>query len=97
MGRAGRCTSFTHLTGYSSNYYTYLLDKVIALDFFSQFPRHALLDSPVVLKYRRAVLEPGGSMPGKEIVHHFLGRPQSTEAFTGWMGEEFQQMSEAYG
>ncbi|HLJ78815.1 MAG TPA: M3 family metallopeptidase, partial [Acidobacteriaceae bacterium] len=89
--------SFTHLVGYTSNYYTYLYDKVIALDFFSQFPRHALLDSPVVLKYRRAVLEPGGSMPGKEIVHHFLGRPQSTEAFTGWMGEEFQQMSEAYG
>ncbi|HKO12895.1 MAG TPA: M3 family metallopeptidase, partial [Acidobacteriaceae bacterium] len=89
--------SFTHLVGYTSNYYTYLYDKVIALDFFSQFPRHALLDSPVVLKYRRAVLDPGGSMPGKEIVRHFLGRPQSTEAFTGWMGEEFQQMSEAYG
>ncbi len=29
--------SFTHLTGYSSNYYTYLFDKVIALDFFNQF------------------------------------------------------------
>jgi len=26
--------SFTHLTGYSSNYYTYMLDKVIAVDFF---------------------------------------------------------------
>ena len=28
--------SFTHLTGYSSAYYTYLWDKVIAEDFFSQ-------------------------------------------------------------
>ncbi len=26
--------SFGHLTGYSSNYYTYMFDKVIALDFF---------------------------------------------------------------
>ena len=35
---ATACTrSFTHLIGYSSNYYTYLYDKVIALDFFSQF------------------------------------------------------------
>ena len=29
--------SFGHLTGYSSNYYTYAFDKVIALDFFAQF------------------------------------------------------------
>jgi thimet oligopeptidase len=88
--------SFTHLTGYSSNYYTYLYDKVIALDFFAQFPRHALLDSPAAMRYRRTVLEPGGSMPGKEIVQRFLGRSQSSEAFTEWMSEEFQAMSAAY-
>jgi thimet oligopeptidase len=88
--------SFTHLVGYSSNYYTYLFDKVIALDFFSQFPRAELLDSPVAMRYRRAVLEPGGSMPGREIVHEFLGRSQSSDAFTEWMGEEFRPMSAAY-
>jgi thimet oligopeptidase len=88
--------SFTHLTGYSSNYYTYLYDKVIALDFFAQFPRHALLDSPAAMRYRKTVLEPGGSMPGKEIVQKFLGRSQSSEAFTNWIGEEFHQMSAAY-
>ena len=88
--------SFTHLVGYSSNYYTYLYDKVIALDFFAQFPRNALLDSPAAERYRRTVLEPGGSMPGKEIVHRFLGRSQSSDAFTEWIGEEFQQMSAAY-
>ncbi len=88
--------SFTHLTGYSSNYYTYLYDKVIALDFFAQFPRHALLDSPAAMRYRKTVLEPGGSMPGKEIVQRFLGRSQSSDAFTQWMSEEFQQMSAAY-
>ena len=85
--------SFTHLTGYSSNYYTYLYDKVIALDFFSQFPRHALLESEVAMRYRRAVLEPGGSLPGRAIVQQFLGRSQSTEPFTQWMGEEFAEVS----
>ncbi len=88
--------SFTHLVGYSSNYYTYLYDKVIALDFFAQFPRNALLDSPESMRYRKTVLEPGGSMPGREIVHHFLGRNQSSDAFTDWIGEEFQAMSAAY-
>jgi thimet oligopeptidase len=87
--------SFTHLIGYSSNYYTYLYDKVIALDFFNQFPREALLESPVAMRYRRAVLEPGGSMPGREIVRAFLGRSQSSEAFTEWVGEEFQPMTAA--
>src|SRR3569623_974913 len=29
--------SFGHLTGYSSKYYTYAIDKEIALEFFAQF------------------------------------------------------------
>jgi thimet oligopeptidase len=81
-------SSFTHLVGYSSNYYTYLYDKVIALDFFAQFGSD-LLDNRVTMKYRRTVLEAGGSVPGKEIVEHFLGRTHSTDAFTAWVGEEF--------
>jgi thimet oligopeptidase len=48
------------------------------------------------MRYRKTVLEPGGSMPGKEIVQTFLGRSQSSDAFTQWIGEEFQQMSAAY-
>jgi thimet oligopeptidase len=84
-------SSFTHLTGYSSNYYTYLYDKVIALDFFNQFNRANLLEDPIAAKYRKTVLEPGGSLPGKEIVQQFLGRSQSIEAFTRWIGEEFEE------
>ncbi|HYK34916.1 M3 family metallopeptidase [Alloacidobacterium sp.] len=87
--------SFTHLTGYSSNYYTYLYDKVIALDFFNQFNRANLLEDPVALKYRKTVLEPGGTVPGKDIVQQFLGREQSIEAFSRWIGKEFEQAAEA--
>ena len=37
--------SFTHLNGYSSNYYTYVFDKVIALDFFAQFdPQNPMVE-----------------------------------------------------
>jgi thimet oligopeptidase len=57
-------TSFTHLLGYTSNYYTYVLDKVIALDFFSQFDKSNLLEGEAAMRYRRTVLEPGGSKPG---------------------------------
>ena len=79
--------SFTHLCGYSSNYYTYLYDKVIAIDFFNQFNRAALLDDPVTMRYRKAVLDKGGSAPGRAMVHGFLGRDESMEAFEEWIGE----------
>jgi thimet oligopeptidase len=82
-------TTFTHLMGYSSNYYTYSLSKVIALDFFNQFDRNNLLDGPAAMRYRKTVLEPGGSMSANDLVKNFLGRPQSYEAFKVWMNEEF--------
>ena len=82
--------SFTHLVGYTSNYYTYLWDKAIALDFFSQFNRTDLLGGPAAMRYRRAVLEPGGSKSGNDLVKDFLGRPQNLDALKAWIGEEFQ-------
>jgi thimet oligopeptidase len=82
--------SFGHLTGYSSNYYTYAFDKVIALDFFAQFDQKNLLDGEAAMRYRRMVLEPGGSKPGAELISGFLGRPQNLDAFKTWMGEEFR-------
>jgi thimet oligopeptidase len=81
--------SFTHLMGYSSNYYTYMFDKVIALDFFGQFDRSNLLEGPTAMRYRQAILEPGGSKPGTQLIEDFLGREQRMEAFAEWVGEEF--------
>ncbi len=82
--------SFTHLTGYSSNYYTYMLDKVIAVDFFAQFDRAHLLGGPAAMRYRKTVLEPGASKPATDLVKDFLGRQQSLDALKTWMNEEFQ-------
>jgi thimet oligopeptidase len=81
--------SFGHLTGYSSNYYTYAFDKVIALDFFGQFDPADLLGGPAAERYRRTVLEQGGSKPGREMVRDFLGRDEEFSAFTAWLNEEF--------
>jgi thimet oligopeptidase len=82
--------SFTHLTGYTSNYYTYVLDKVIAVDFFAAFDPKNLLDGPTALRYRHTVLEQGGSKPAAELVKDFLGRPQNIDALKTWMDKEFQ-------
>jgi thimet oligopeptidase len=81
--------SFTHLIGYTSNYYTYMFDKVIALDFFRQFDQANLLEGPAAMRYRKSILEPGGSKPGTQLIQDFLGREQKMDAFSAWVGEEF--------
>jgi thimet oligopeptidase len=81
--------SFGHLAGYSSAYYTYTWDKVIAEDFFEQFDSKNLLAGDTPLRYRRAVLEPGGSVSANDLVKNFLGRPQSMGALQRWMAVEF--------
>jgi thimet oligopeptidase len=81
--------SFGHLAGYSSAYYTYMWDKVIAEDFFEQFDSKNLLAGDAPMRYRRTVLEPGGSVSANDLVKNFLGRPQSMEALRRWMAAEF--------
>jgi thimet oligopeptidase len=82
--------SFGHLAGYSSAYYTYMWDKVIAEDFFVQFDHSNLLAGDAPMKYRRVVLEPGGSVSANDLVKNFLGRPQNMDALQKWIGEEFE-------
>ena len=82
--------SFGHLTSYSSNYYTYAFDKVIALDFFAQFDPHDLLGCEAGGRYRKLVLEQGGSKPGRQMVRDFLGRDEEFSAFSKWLNEEFE-------
>jgi thimet oligopeptidase len=79
-----------HLPSYGAKYYTYVLDKVIALDFFDQFDKGDPLDGPAAMRFRRAVLDPGSSRPAEQLVQDFLGRPENLEAFKEWLNLEFQ-------
>jgi thimet oligopeptidase len=83
--------SFGHLMGYSSNYYTYMFDKVIALDFFAQFDPEDLLGGNAGERYRKTVLEQGGSKPAKQLVRDFLGRDEEFASFSEWLNEEFEE------
>jgi thimet oligopeptidase len=85
--------AFTHLVGYTSNYYTYLYDKVMALEFYRQFAQadgNNLLNGATGQRYRREVLEPGGSKPARALVKAFLGREHvSMDALREWIGKEY--------
>jgi thimet oligopeptidase len=77
--------SFGHLEGYSALYYTYMWSLVIAKDLFSQFPADDPFDRKVARRYRRCILDAGGSAPAAQLVHDFLGRAFSFEAFENWL------------
>ncbi|ESQ87213.1 hypothetical protein ABAC460_20800 [Asticcacaulis sp. AC460] len=79
--------SFGHLDGYSAIYYTYVWSKAIALDLFTQFETAGIRDQATALKYRKLVLEPGGSQDANVLIQNFLGRPLSLDAFK----EELQE------
>jgi thimet oligopeptidase len=81
--------SFGHLAEYSSAYYTYMWDKVIAEDFYAQFDAANPVAGDAPMRYRHLVLEPGGSMSANDLVKNFLGRAQNTVAFKRWMSAEF--------
>ncbi|KAL7896877.1 peptidase family M3 domain-containing protein [Trichoderma sp. SZMC 28014] len=69
-------STFSHLmiTDYTVGYYAYLYSKVYAADlFYSEFQDH-ILDTERVQRYRKCVLESGGSKDGFQNLIDFLGR-----------------------
>jgi thimet oligopeptidase len=88
---AHQYASSDHLASaeYSPGFYSYLLDRVIAADFYEQFDQGNLLAGDAPMRYRRTVLEPGGWMSGNDLIRNFLGRPWKMTAFRRWLEEEF--------
>jgi thimet oligopeptidase len=58
---------------------------VIAKDLFSVFKKEGLLNPAPAKRYRRAILEAGGSKPAAELVRDFLGRPYDFGAYQKWL------------
>jgi thimet oligopeptidase len=79
--------SFTHLANgnYSSSYYTYMWSLVIAKDLFTAFDRSNLLAPDRAMRYRHAILTPGGSKPAADLVRDLLGRPFNANAWEAWL------------
>lgn len=75
---------FGHLTGYGACYYTYQWSLVIARDLLSGFGGD-LLNAEAGERYRREILEPGGSRDAADLVEQFLGRPFAFDAYREWL------------
>ncbi len=78
-------TSFGHLEGYTSGYYTYMWSLVIAKDLFSAFDPDDLFEPETARRYRDRVLAPGGRRDAADLVEDFLGRAYTIDAWTRWL------------
>ena len=79
--------SFGHLDGYSAVYYTYMWSLVIAKDLFSIFQSDGLLNESTAQRYRRTILNPGGSEDAVDMVREFLKRDYSFDTFSKWLNK----------
>ncbi len=75
---------FGHLTGYGACYYTYQWSLVIARDLLSAFDGD-LFDVETAARYRREILEPGGTRDASDLVRAFLGRESTFDAYRDWI------------
>lgn len=74
--------TFGHLMGgYDAGYYGYLSSQVYSTDMFYTIFKSNPMDPEQGRRYRRTVLEKGGSQDEMKSLTEFLGREPKTEAF----------------
>jgi Zn-dependent oligopeptidase len=76
---------FGHLVGYDAGYYSYLWALVYACDAYKQFElkgnKNVMTNTTVGLRWRKEVLEKGGSVDEMALITNFLGRKPNDKAF----------------
>jgi thimet oligopeptidase len=79
---------FGHLFGYDAGYYGYLWSEVFGEDMWTVFEQEGPLNPGTGMRYRKQVLERGGSVDGDVLVRDFLGREPTSDAFLRAIGLE---------
>ena len=78
--------SFGHLNGYGAAYYGYKWSEVYAQDMFSIFEEKGVMNKEQGMRYRKIILEKGGTEDPLSLVKEFLGREPNSNAFLRNMG-----------
>jgi oligopeptidase A len=80
--------SFSHIFGggYAAGYYSYTWAEVLSADVFSAFEESGVLDLETGRRYRREILEVGGSRDALASFKAFRGRPPSIDAMLRHLG-----------
>lgn len=74
---------FDHIIGYASGYYGYLWSIIYAYDAFSLFEEKGIFNKKLGLKFRKTILEKGGTEKGVTMLENFLGRKTNNKKIDG--------------
>lgn len=79
---------FSHIFagGYSAGYYSYKWAEVLSADAFSAFEETGVLNPETGRRYRREILESGGSRPAMDSFKAFRGRAPKIDALLRHQG-----------
>ena len=80
--------SFSHIFsgGYSAGYYSYKWAEVLSADAFAAFEEQGVFNPAVGQRFRREILEAGGSRPAMDSFKAFRGREPSIDALLRHQG-----------
>jgi len=74
--------SWGHIfSGYDASYYGYMWSEVFSCDMFDQFRKTNVMSKTLGEKYRKIILEKGGSEDAIDLLKQFLGREPSRVPF----------------
>lgn len=78
----GGQSGFAHIAGgYSAGYYGYLYSQVFSTDMYATVFEKDPMDAAAGQRYRREILQPGGSRDEMDSLVAFLGRKPTNDAF----------------
>ena len=74
--------AFSHIFagGYAAGYYSYKWAEVLAADAFAAFEEAGVFDAPTAARFRREILEIGGSRDFMQAYVDFRGRKPEIDA-----------------
>jgi oligopeptidase A len=80
--------TFSHIFagGYSAGYYSYKWAEVLSADAYAAFEESGVFDPSTGLRFRREILEAGGSRPAMESFKAFRGREPRIDALLRHQG-----------
>ena len=80
--------TFSHIFagGYSAGYYSYKWAEVLSADAFAAFEEQGVFNPEVGQRFRREILEAGGSRPAMDSFRAFRGREPSIDALLRHQG-----------